>query len=104
MVVRTMNAIQRPDATQIVRAAVRDHFPGAPIVGIRVRPDTDHDGDPVLEIFVVVDGDPVQTLRGGFAEMTTLLRDRLVQAGIEHFPMTRYLSRHSAERMAVVAG
>ena len=77
-----MNAIQRQDTAQIARAAVREHFKGVPIAGVSVRPDLDHEGDPILRIGVVMGGDSLAPFRPfGIAAGTLHVWERLHDAG-----------------------
>lgn len=47
--------IHSPDRTALIEAVVRERLPT--VEDVRVKPDVDHEGDPVLRIRVVLDPD-----------------------------------------------
>ena len=93
----TMNAIQKPDAIQIARSAVREHFRDVPIAGVSVRPDLNFEGDPVLRVVIVIEGDSIEPFKPfGIASGMQHVSDRLFDAGIEEFPLVSFMTRQDA--------
>jgi len=85
--------------TGLVGAVIRRQFSDAVIHAVAVKPDVDHDGDDILRVTVVVqDGierlDPKKVL-----DTSGDLWAELGDAGIESFPIVRYMTKADAARL-----
>lgn len=82
---------------RIIKSVVNEGFPGGEIESIRVRDDTDYEGDPILVIDLIVrenEGvlDPTRAV-----SLIGELRSRLVRNGIISFPVLSFISKAEAE-------
>ena len=82
--------------TELAETVIRRQFSDAVIHAVTVRPGLDHDGDAILRVTVVVqDGierlDPRKVL-----DTSGDLWSELGDAGIESFPIVRYMTKADA--------
>lgn len=82
--------------TEFVKADLDGYFKGAFVFDpIRVEPQIDYwgDGEEYLEVIIVFDGDQKLLSPRWTVGLTSRLRDRLEDAGIEAFPVTRFMEK-----------
>jgi len=87
------------DVKKAVESTVKDRFPGGEIVSIRIQEDTDHEGDPILRIDLIVGGrarvlNPKRTMG-----LTGDLRSRLADVGMTSFPVLSFISETEARKL-----
>ena len=87
------------DTEKLIASVVNDRFPGGDIESIRIREDTDHEGDPILRIDLMVGGrarvlDPKRAI-----SLTGDLRSRLADIGITSFPVLSFISMAEARKL-----
>lgn len=87
------------DVEKVIWSAVNDRFPGREIESIRVQEDTDHEGDPILRIDLIV-RPPARVLDPKRATMLIGdLRSRLGEVGIIGFPVLSFIAKSEAGKL-----
>ena len=82
--------------TEFVKADLDGYFKGAFVFDpIRVEPQVDYwgDGEEYLEVIIVFDGDQELLSPRWTVGLTSRLRDKLEDEGIEAFPVTRFMEK-----------
>ena len=85
--------------TELADTVIRRQFSDAVIHAVTVRPGLDHDGDPILRVTVVVQDGVEQLDPKKVVETSGVLWSALGEAGIESFPIVRYMTRADAARV-----
>ena len=85
--------------TEFVEAVVRRQFSDSIVDHVTVKPDMDHDGDPILRVTVVVRDEFAKLDPAKVAETSRILWFELGDAGIEDFPIVSYRTKADAARL-----
>ena len=88
-----MTEERRLQVQDIVAEVVRSRFPETVFPAIRLRPELDHDGDPVLvvEIFFRPEDEELRCKMGLGVELIRDMQDRLWAIGETRFPHPEFL-------------
>ena len=85
--------------TELAETVIRRQFSDAVIHAVAVKPDVDHDGDAILRVTVVVQ-DGIERLEPKkVLDISGDLWSELGNAGIESFPIVRYMTKADAARL-----
>lgn len=82
--------------TEFVEAVVRRQFSDAVVDHVTVKPDLDHDGDPILRVTVVVQDEYAKLDPAKVVETSRSLWFELGDAGVEDFPIVSYMTKSDA--------
>lgn len=88
-----MTEERRQELQSIVAQVVRSRFPGTDIPAIHLRPELDHDGDPVLvvEIYFRPEDERLRSSMGLEVDLIRGMQDRLWAIGETRFPHPEFL-------------
>ena len=88
-----MTEERRQELQSIVAEVVRSRFPGTEFPAIRLRPELDHDGDPVLvvEIYFRPEDEELRRSMGLEVELIRGMQNRLWAIGETRFPHPEFL-------------
>ena len=88
-----MTEERRQELQGIVAQVVRSRFPGTEIPAIHLKPELDHDGDPVLvvEIYFRPEDEELRSSMGLAVELIRDMQDRLWAIGETRFPHPEFL-------------
>ena len=88
-----MTEERRQELQSVVAHVVRSRFPGTELPAIRLRPELDHDGDPVLavEIYFRPEDEELRCSMGLEVELIGDMQDRLWAIGEPRFPHPEFL-------------
>ena len=87
----------------IVKSVLAERFPDASVERVVVRPDTDHDGDKILLITVVLSSRVDQLDRDNLVGFVRHLRPRLPEENADEFPHVRFVSASEAKILKLEA-
>ena len=93
-----MTEERRRELEDVVARVVRSRFPGTEFPAIRLRPELDHDGDPVLvvEIFFRPEDEDLRRKMGLAVPLIRDMQDRLWAIGETRFPHPEFLRASDA--------
>ena len=85
--------------TEFVETIIRRQFSDAVIHSVAVKPDVDHDGDPILRVTVVVQDEAGKLDPAKVVDTSRSLWFELGDAGVESFPIVSYRTKADAARL-----
>ena len=88
------------EAENIVRTVFEEQFPNTNVDRVIARSDLDSDGDRVLRIYVVLNGDGAQLDRQTLVGFVRHLKSRLTD---EAFPLLSFVARNEADKLKLEA-
>ena len=85
--------IEIGEVQRIILAVVTDRFPGGKVESVKVRRDTDYEGEPILLIEVIIDqtGGALDSKRA--TGLARHVRSRLAAVGEPSFPLFSFISK-----------
>ena len=88
-----MTEERRLEVEDLVARVVRAHLPATDLPAVRVWPERDHDGDPILrvEIFFRPEDEELRCNMGLGLGLIRAMRERLFASGITRFPHPEFL-------------
>lgn len=88
-----MTEERRREVQDIVARVVRAQLPGTDLPAIRVWPDVDHDGDPVLRVEIVFreEDEELRCKMGLGVGLILAMQERLYTLGETRFPHPEFL-------------
>lgn len=94
-----MTETRRLELQDIVTRVVRSQYPQTDFPAIRVWPDLDHDGDPILRVEIYFPEEDEELRRGMGLEtgLIRAMRERLFASGITRFPHPEFLRAGDAQ-------
>ena len=83
----------------IIESVVDDQFPGGEVESIRIRPDTDFEGEPILAIDLIISdtGEALDSKRA--ISLARHLRSKLAEVGETRFPLLSFISKADAGKL-----
>lgn len=95
-----MSDIDTNDALEpAVAEVVRAHFRGSTIDEVTIRPDFDHDGEPILRVTVIFSSDMAKIDPGNLSSIARHVAAKLREQGRSQFPIFRFLSKRDSDRL-----
>ncbi|MEE2952994.1 hypothetical protein SAMN06297251_102225 [Fulvimarina manganoxydans] len=76
----------------LIRSRIEEDFTNVPIVRVDVKPDTDEDGEDILWVRVIFDGQPADLDRRAVLKSIGRLRDVLEDIDVYDFPVISFAS------------
>jgi len=83
---------------KLIREVALERFPGGRIVSVRIKRDTDIDGDPIFVVQIVVDKDRLDAKQA--SGLTRHIRSKLAEIGEYDFPLLSFVSKSEAGAIA----
>ena len=85
--------------SDIVEAVVREQFPNSAIQSVQVASDVDDEGDTILKILVLLDGDFNKVDNAKILGLVRHIRSELSSSNENGFPIVNFLSSADAVKM-----
>ena len=97
------------EVATIARAGLEGHYKGKFSFEVEVHREFDvfgdGDGDPYLKIEVICDTEDLKQLEDPWLlDYLTMLRNRLIEVGVDEFPVTSFFSKPEWERIKRTSG
>lgn len=92
----------RASVDNIIESVILDRFPGGEIESIKVTRSVDYDGDPVLDIVVIVRTGTILD-RKRSAGLVRHVRSQLAAIKEDSFPLFSFVSRSEAGKLGTEA-
>lgn len=85
----------------VIEDTIREQLEGAVIDSVKVYEDFDHDGDPILRVFVIYDDKASKLDTGKTVGMVRHIWKKLEERAVaeDRFPIISYISRSDAKRL-----
>ena len=74
----------------LIRSRIEEDFTNVPIVRVDVKPDTDEDGEDILWVRVIFDGQPADLDRRALVNSPRRVFELLASNGIDDFPIISF--------------